>query len=78
MTTISVPLPKDLIEFIDSQIESGEVDNRAQAVRKAVRKFREDLEIKEILESSMQIKRGLYFEGDLKDIIENRKNRKNG
>lgn len=74
MTTISIPFPKDLIEFIDSQIKIGEVDNRAQAVRKAVRKFREDVEIKEILESSIQIKRGLFFEGNLKDIIKSRKN----
>jgi Arc/MetJ-type ribon-helix-helix transcriptional regulator len=74
MTTISIPLPNDLIKFIDSQITSGEVDNRAQAVRKALRKFREDVEMWEIMESSEQIKRGLFFEGDLRSIIKKRKN----
>lgn len=74
MTTISIPFPKDLIEFIDSQIETGEVDNRAQAVRKAVRKFREDMEIRDILESSKEVDRGLFYSGNLKDIIENKRN----
>jgi Arc/MetJ-type ribon-helix-helix transcriptional regulator len=74
MTTISIPLPNDLIKFIDSQISIGEVDNRAQAVRKALRKFREDVEIREILEASAQIKRGFFYEGNLKEIMKKRKN----
>ncbi len=73
MTTISVPMPKDLILFIDSVIATGEVENRAQAIRKAVRKMREQVEIDEIIEASRQVKMGAYHVGDLKTIINKRK-----
>ncbi|MEK7609748.1 MAG: ribbon-helix-helix domain-containing protein [Patescibacteria group bacterium] len=74
MTTISVPMPKDLLEFVDSIIFSGEAENRAQAIRKAVRKMRENVEINEIFEASRQIKKGLVYTGNLKEIMKNRKN----
>lgn len=74
MTTISVPIPKDLLDFVDSIIASGEAENRAQAIRKAIRKMREQIEINEIFEASRQIKQGVFYDGDLKDIINKRKN----
>lgn len=73
MTTISVPLPKDLLDFVDSVIVSGEAENRAQAIRKAIRKMKEQVEISEIFEASKQIKNGHFYTGDLKAIIKNRK-----
>lgn len=74
MTTISVPLPKDLLDFVDSYIATGEAENRAQAIRKAIRKMREQLEINEIFETSQQIKQRKFYTGDLKNILKNRKN----
>jgi Arc/MetJ-type ribon-helix-helix transcriptional regulator len=67
-------MPKDLLDFIDSIIHSGDVENRAQAVRKAIRKMREQIEIDEIHEASSQIKRGISYSGDLKDILKKRRN----
>lgn len=74
MTTISVPMPKDLLDFVDRIIHSGEAENRAQAIRKAIRKMREQIEINEIFEASRQIQQGHSYTGDLKDIIKQRKN----
>jgi len=74
MTTLSIPMPQDLLDFIDSFIASGEVENRAQAVRKAVRTLREQNEINDILEAKVQIKQGVSYSGDLKTILKNRKN----
>ncbi len=74
MTTISVPIPKDLLEFVDSVITSGEAENRAQAIRKAIRTMREQVEIKEIFEASRQIQQGHAYTGDLKSILKRRKN----
>ncbi|MEI6346094.1 MAG: ribbon-helix-helix domain-containing protein [bacterium] len=74
MTTISVPLPKDLLDFIDKVITSGEAENRAQAVRKALRKMREQIEVNEIFEASQQIKEGRFYEGNIRTILKNRKN----
>jgi Arc/MetJ-type ribon-helix-helix transcriptional regulator len=74
MTTISIPMPKDLLDFIDEFINSGEAENRAQAVRKAVRKMREQIEVDDIFEASRQIKQGHSYTGNLKDILKQRKN----
>ncbi len=73
MTTISVPMPKDLLEFVDSFITSGEAENRAQAIRKAVRKMREQVEINDIFEASRQIQQGLSYTSELKAILKHRK-----
>ncbi len=73
MTTISVPMPKDLLEFVDSIIASGEAENRAQAIRKAIRKMREQTEINEIIQASRQISEGAAYTGDLKAILKKRK-----
>lgn len=66
-------MPKDLLQFIDRVIKSGEADNRAQAVRKAIRKMREQMEINDIFEASNQIKAGLSHRGDLKQILSKKK-----
>lgn len=74
MTTLSIPMPQDLLEFIDTFIASGEAENRAQAVRKAVRKMREQVEVNDILEAREQIKQGMSYSGDLQEIIKKRRN----
>jgi Arc/MetJ-type ribon-helix-helix transcriptional regulator len=74
MTTLSVPMPQDLIEFIDALIDAGDVENRAQAVRKAVRKLREQAEIHEIMEASLEAHSGKVYSGNIKNIIKSRKN----
>ena len=66
-------MPKDLLDFVDSIIHSGEAENRAQAVRKAIRKMREQSEIDEIFEASRQIRQGRAYSGDLKAILAARK-----
>ena len=73
MTTISVPMPKDLLQFVDSIILSGQAENRAQAIRKSIRKMREHIEVREIFEASRQVKDGLMYTGDLKEIMKGRK-----
>ena len=37
MATLSVPLTKDLEEFIDSQVRLGKLENKAAVVRRALR-----------------------------------------
>ena len=73
MTTISVPMPDDMLSFIDSIISSGDVENRAQAIRKAVRKMQEQMEINDILQASQDVNKGIFYSGDLKEIIKKRK-----
>ncbi len=76
MTTISIPLPKILLDFVDSLIKTGVAENRAQAVRSAIRLMQEEMEINEIFEASRQVEQGRVYRGELASILKNRK--KNG
>jgi Arc/MetJ-type ribon-helix-helix transcriptional regulator len=65
MTNVSIPFPKEMLDYIDKQIKAGEYDNRSQFVRRSVKRMIEEKEIEEILEASRQAKMGYVFEGDL-------------
>lgn len=65
MSILSVSLPPELEKFIEDEINSGEFESKGQLVKKALRKFEEDLVIERILRSSREVKNGEYFEGDL-------------
>ena len=41
MATLSVPLTKDLEEFIEAQVRLGKMENKAAVVRRALRLFAE-------------------------------------
>ena len=69
MTNISTPLPKEYIDFIDLAVKKGDFDNRAQFIRKSIKRMIEEQEIAEILEASRLAKMGEVFEGDLDDLV---------
>ena len=51
MTTISVPIPSYLEEFIKDQIKSGHASNKAEGFRKALIRLREEEAINDVLEA---------------------------
>ena len=69
MNTISVPLPKDLEKFIESYIKSGEAENKAQVVRKALRKLSEERVWSNINEGLRDIDEGRVYKGDLRELL---------
>lgn len=73
MTNVSTPLPKEMIDYIDKQVKTGEFDNRSQFIRRSIKKMIEEKEIEEILEASRQARAGQFYTGDLKEIIKMRK-----
>lgn len=58
MTTISVPIDEKMEKFINSQIEKGTAENKAQVVRKALSLFAEEQALMEVLESQSDVKNG--------------------
>ncbi|MFZ3074255.1 MAG: type II toxin-antitoxin system ParD family antitoxin [Minisyncoccales bacterium] len=54
MATLSVPLTKDLEEFIESQIRLGKLENKAAVVRKALRLFAEQEAIAAVLKADQE------------------------
>jgi len=74
MTTLSVPLPPHMVEYIENEVRIGNYANKAQLVRKALEKFREDEAIEAILRSERDVEEGRVFFGDLNKIAKKFKN----
>ncbi len=68
MTTISVPIPSFLEEFIDSMVESGSAANKADVVRKALIHYREEEAVNSILRGQQEIRDGKILTGDLDEL----------
>jgi metal-responsive CopG/Arc/MetJ family transcriptional regulator len=64
MTTISVPLPPDLLEALDNYIALGGASTKAEAMRIALRKHLEN----EAVEAVLRAAKEPDLEGDLLDL----------
>lgn len=54
MATLSVPLTKDLEEFIDSQVRLGKMENKAAVVRWALRLLAEQEAVAAVLKADQE------------------------
>lgn len=68
MTTLSVPIPASLEHFIEDMVKSGYAANKADLVRKALSKLREDEAVNSVLRAEQEIREGKVFKGDLDDL----------
>ncbi len=64
MSTLSVPISAQLEEFIKNQIKSGNATNKADVVRKALMKLREEQAINDVLEAMKEP----TLRGDLREL----------
>ena len=64
MTTLSVPIPAHLEEFINNQIKMGNASNKAEVVRKAIIMYREQEAINDVLAAMKEPN----LRGDLKEL----------
>jgi len=74
MTTISVPIPAHMEEFIGNQIKSGKAANKADVFRKALLLLAEKQAIDEVLEARRELGEGKYLKGDLKQLAKKFRN----
>jgi Arc/MetJ-type ribon-helix-helix transcriptional regulator len=70
MTTISIPITTELNEFINEQIRLGKASSKAEFIRRAIIKFKEEEFIKDIREAQQEIKDGKGMTGDLDKLAE--------
>ncbi len=68
MTTISIPLNNELNNFIDEQVRLGNASSKAELIRRAIIKFKEDEFINSILKAKQEIKEGKALKGDLDEL----------
>lgn len=64
MSTITVPLTRELDLFIEEQLK-GNFSSKAELVRQALRFYREELAVRRILQARQEPS----LSGDLKDLI---------
>jgi len=68
MTTISVPIPSFLEEFIKQMVDSGYASNKADVVRRALIRLREEEAINSLLRAERDAHEGRVFSGDLDEL----------
>lgn len=68
MSILTLSIDAELENFINSQVKNNEAENKSAVVRSALRMYREELEIQEILAASREIKEGKGLEGDLREL----------
>ena len=73
MSTITVPISKELEDFIEEEISSGISETKAGLVRHALSRLQEERALSRLQEAVMDIKQGRVYKGNLKDLIKKMK-----
>ena len=73
MTTITVPIDRELEDFIKSEIASGRSETKAHVVRYALKQLQEERMIEGVLQAQREIEEGKVLRGDLREIIKHMK-----
>ncbi len=69
MSTITVPLPHDLEDFLNEEVASGKGESKAHVVREALSRLREEKALARLTEAEADIKEGRVYKGDLKKLL---------
>ena len=64
MSTLSVPLPDDMLKSLKAIVNQGIAPNMAEAVRQAIRKYLEDQAVEAVLKASKEPR----LSGDLDEL----------
>jgi Arc/MetJ-type ribon-helix-helix transcriptional regulator len=69
MTTITIPITKDLESFLEEEIREGTSETKAHIVRFALGRLREERALARLAEAEEDIKTGRVYKGDLKKLL---------
>ncbi len=70
MSTITVPITKDLEAFIESELREGTSESKAHLVRYALKRLREERALARLREAEADIKAGRVYKGDVLKLID--------
>lgn len=65
MTTLSVPISSELEGFINRMVKEGRASNKADVVRRAIRRLSEDEVVERVIRAQMEP----TIKGDLKTLM---------
>lgn len=69
MTTITVPITKELESFIEEELKAGTSESKAHLVRYALGRLQEERALARLREAETDIKEGRVYTGNLKHLI---------
>jgi Arc/MetJ-type ribon-helix-helix transcriptional regulator len=69
MSTLSVPLPVNLENFIESMVKRGVAANKAEVVRQALKNYAEEQAVAAILQAKREAEEGKILRGDIRKIM---------
>ena len=69
MTTITIPITKELQSFIEGEIKAGTSDSKAHLVRYALGRLQEERALSRLQEAETDIKENRVYQGDLKKLL---------
>jgi len=70
MTTLSIPLPSGLTNFITSMVASDEYDSKASVVRHAVSRLAQEKAYERLVLAERDIEDGKGLRGDLRILVD--------
>ena len=73
MTTITIPISKELEDFIDEEISYGGIETKAGLVRYALLRLQEERALSRLQEAEMDIQHGRVYGGDLRTLLKKMK-----
>ncbi len=65
MSTLSVPLPAELLKALEKLVKNGDAANKADAARKAIKKYIEDKAVEDVILASKEPS----LEGELDELL---------
>jgi Arc/MetJ-type ribon-helix-helix transcriptional regulator len=68
MATISIPISGELNEYIDEQVRLGNAASKAELIRRAIQKYKEDEFVHTILRAKQEIKDGKALFDDIDSL----------
>jgi Arc/MetJ-type ribon-helix-helix transcriptional regulator len=69
MTTITIPINKELENFIEEELRSGTSESKAHLVRYALGRLQEERALERLQEAETDIKEGRVYSGKLRTLL---------
>lgn len=69
MTNITIPLPDDIVSFLDTMVATHQSETRAGLVRRVLSEWRDDSILNAVSEARLEYTQGKYFEGDIRTLV---------
>lgn len=69
MSILTLSIDSELESFINSRVKNKEAENKSAVVRSALRYYREELELRELMLARKEVKEGKVFKGDLRKLL---------